>query len=518
MRLRSLAVMLTGAVLILHAPSPATAQSGCFIDSNGTRACPVGPDPGGGRDGGEREYVEPEADETPLDPRPAALQQAIPRYVGVVSAMYEKFNTLDKQLWLGLPLNTEADFFNAANQLHKVLVNQAGRNRLEVDQFREALEKLNYKSTVYPRLIAKNRADIEKLRLERDGQAAALTAGQQQLELAQRTSKQLQARALIYAEEAKESRTAILDHMGVLLPPGMGKEASVSAYGAAPAWSPSVPERGADAPPIEVAQAVQAVAAAVPSHVGIVYIDATPAPLSGAPTEAAAQLEADAAEVSSAIAANSSDLRGQVEALRPVSAQLDLELQDTSRERDGLDGEIKLAAGQLRQVNRELLVARDELMAASETFLYQAAEGWIWENAKTEAVQQVKDAARRLAAAKWIGVAYRDVGEEEMRALVGAGKQNIFGLADKALSSGDGLYEVVKRIETLQTHGEGYMQEAARLAARGTPQQIAEFAGRVFGELGDDSEELVKANFGAMEIPEPWKSISAKYFVRAAAE
>jgi hypothetical protein len=36
--------------------------------------------------------------------------------------------------------------------------------------------------------------------------------------------------------------------------------------------------------------------------------------------------------------------------------------------------------------------------------------------------------------------------------------------------------------------------------------------------LADDSEKLVKANLDAVSIPEPFKSISAKYFVKKASE
>ena len=101
-----------------------------------------------------------------------------------------------------------------------------------------------------------------------------------------------------------------------------------------------------------------------------------------------------------------------------------------------------------------------------------------------------------------------------MCTLFSSGKQNIFELADKARSSGDGLYEVVNRIVTLQAHGEGYAQEAVRLASLGSPQEIKAFVDGMFQEFDDDTEQLVQANLGAMEIPQPWKSISAKYFMR----
>lgn len=453
----------------------------------------------------------------PPDPRQIALQQAIPRYNALVISLADKFNVLDKQSWLNLPLGTEADFFTAANQLHKVLVNQADGNRFRVGKLREDLESLNQRIATHPGLIESSRADIKALRLERERQVEALKVAEQQLELTQRTSKQLEALASRYAEDVKSSKSSILGYMGVLLPPAMVAAASPPPYGSAFDWSPSVQERRQDPQETEAPRPVQ-VASAVASRFGGVRLDISPAALTGTAADAAAQLEADANELSAAMAANTWDLAGEVKARQPVSAKLDQELKDTANERDGLAGEVRAVAGQLKHASWTLLLARDNLKANKESFVYQAAEAWIWEKAKTEAIQQVKDETRRRVADKWLGVAYRDLPDEEMRALVSAGKQNIFGLADKALSSGDGLYEVMNRIATLQAHGEGYIQEAVRLASLGSPREIMEFVDGMFKEFDDDSEQLVKANLGAMDIPEPWKSISAKYFMRQTAE
>ena len=451
---------------------------------------------------------------TPPNPRQVALQQAIPRYNALVISLADK-SILDKQSWLNLPLATEADFFSAANQLHKLLVNQVDGNRFRVGKLRENLDTLNQRIATYPGLIESSRADIKAMRLERERQAEALKVAEQQLELAQRTSKQLEAHAARYAEDVKSSKGAILGAMAVLLPPALVAAASPPPYGSALDWTPAIPERRQEQE-TEPASPIQ-VASAVASRFGV-RLDINPAPLTGTAEDAAAQLEADTNELSAAMAANTWDLANEVDARQPVAAQLDQELKDTTNERDGLAGDVKAAAGQLKQATWALLLAHDNLKANNESFVYQAAEAWIWENAKTEAIQQVKDETRRRVAAKWIGVPYRDLSDEEMRALFSAGKQNIFGLADKALSSGDGLYEVMNRIATLQSHGEGYAQEAVRLASLGSPREIMEFVDGMFAEMDDDSEQLVKANLGAMDIPEPWKSISAKYFVRKTAE
>jgi hypothetical protein len=207
-----------------------------------------------------------------------------------------------------------------------------------------------------------------------------------------------------------------------------------------------------------------------------------------------------------------------VNALRPVVAQLRQKLHDETAEREKLEDAVAVVENQLLSAKQVHLRATDNLQAAKASFFYRAADSWIWENAKTEAVNQLKDETRRLVAAKWFGVAYRDMSDHEMKALFDAGKRNIFGLADRVLSSGDALYEVTNRIKTLQTHGQGYIKEAARLAGQGSPREMSEFVDGMFKGLGDDSEKLVKANLDAVSIPEPFKSISAKYFIKKTSE
>ena len=121
---------------------------------------------------------------------------------------------------------------------------------------------------------------------------------------------------------------------------------------------------------------------------------------------------------------------------------------------------------------------------------------------------------KRIVAAESTGVKYRDMTDVEMDAFFSAGKRNIFAFGEKALSSGSGLYSVLNRIQTLRTHGQGYAREAVWLASQGSPQEINAFVDGMFKELDDDCQQLVKVNLGAMNIPEPWKSISAEYFLK----
>ena len=452
----------------------------------------------------------------PPDPRQIALQNAVTRFTSLVRALSGDSNDLDKS-WLNLPLRTEEEFFNAANQLHKFLLNEADANRFRVGHLQEELASLNHVMEQYPHLIATDRAGIEAMVIERDRSTVALTNEEKQLELTNRTSERLEAHAYAYEEAAKGAKRSLRDWFTVLLPTSIVKATTPQPYGSALDWAPSVLERQRPPRAMEERQSIQP-AQAVASRLGFVRIPISPSPFIGPAENVAAQLEADASELGAAKAANTWDLANEVEALRPAAAQLEQEMIEATQQREELEGELKTLTGHLKEANWVLLQAQDNLKAAKETFVYRAAEAWIWERAKTEAIDQVKTEAKRLVEAKWIGAAYRDVSDDEMHALLSAGKQNIFDLADKALSSKAAIDDVVSRINTLQTHGEGYIKEAVRIAALGSPQEMLAFVDGMFKELGDDSEQLVKANFGAMDIPEPWKSIAAKHFIKETAE
>ena len=451
-----------------------------------------------------------------LDPREIALQNAVPRYNALVHSLADRFNVLNERSWLDLPLGTEAEFFNAANQLHRLLVNTADANRFRVGKLREELADLKDVKDTYPGLIANIRADIETARAERGRLTNALNAEKQQLERAQKATKTLETRAQSYQQAAKLNKSTVLSWFAILLPPGMVETGSPKPYEGALDWAPSVQERQRAAQMQTRPQLIEP--ARVRASSFGVRLEINPRPLTGTAETAVAQLEADAVALAAASAANNWDLANEVSALRPVSAQLQQKRGDAYGERATLQGEVANIADQLKVTTAAHLQARDNLQAAKSAFLYRAAEAWIWQNAKSEAIGQVKTEAKRLVAAKWFGVSYRDLADEEMHSLFSAGKRNIFDLGEKALSAGDPLYQVLNRIKVLQTHGQGYMQEAVRLASVGSPRDIKAFVDGMFNELGDDTEKLVDANLDAMNIPEPFKSVSTKYFVKTVSE
>lgn len=447
-----------------------------------------------------------------LDPRQIALQNAIPRYNALVHSLADRYNLLDKQSWLNLPLGTEAEFFNTANQMHKFLVNQADANRFGEGRLREELAGLNEIIATYPGLIANLRTDNETMRLERNRLAVALEAAKQQLELTQRAAKQLETRAYRYEEGVKRDKDTVLSWLTVLLPPGVVTTVSPKPFESI--FEPlvgSVPVRqrapeAADAPKPAEPIALR------PSRFGI-RIEINPKPLAGTAENAVAQLEADAAAFRTA-SYDQNAIFDHVNTVRPISAQLQQERSNALDQRGRLEGEIRTFGGQLKVTTWALLLARDTLQSAQETFLYRAVDAWIWKNAKTEAIRQVKDEVRRLVSARSTGVSYHDMTDGEMRAFINAGKQNIFSLGERALSSGDRLYQVLNRFQTLRTHALGYVEESFRVASQGSSREMIEFVGGMSEGIDNDAEQLVKANLGAIRIPEPWKSIYAKYFLK----
>lgn len=448
----------------------------------------------------------------PLDPRQIALQSAIPRYNALVHSLADRYNLLDKQSWLNLPLGTEAEFFNTANQMHKFLVNQADANRFREGQLREELARLEEVIQTYPSLIANLRTDNHTKRLELDRLSIALEAAKKQLELTQRAAKQLETRTYRYEEDVKRDKATVLSWFTVLLPQGMAEKVSVKPYESI--FEPlvgAVPVRQRVAEPAEAPKPVEAIQLR-PSGYAFRF-EINPTPLTGTAENAVAQLEADAATFRKA-SYDHNFIHNHLSTVRPISAQLQQERSNALDERERREGEIRTFGGQLKVTTWALLLARDTLQSAQESFLYRAADAWIWGQAKGQAITQAKGEVRRLVAARSTGVSYRDMTDGEMRAFFSAGRRNIFSLGERALSSGDGLYHVLNRIQTLRTRGQGYAQEAVRLASQGSPSEINEFVGGMFRELDNDCEQLVKANLGAINIPEPWKSIYAKYFLK----
>ena len=55
-----------------------------------------------------------------------------------------------------------------------------------------------------------------------------------------------------------------------------------------------------------------------------------------------------------------------------------------------------------------------------------------------------------------------------------------------------------------------------QVAALGSPREMIEFVSGMFDQKEEDSEQLIRANLGAMRISEPWQSIAAKYFLKRA--
>jgi len=494
-------------VITLVAWTPVAAQTCrvyCPDGSSVVVACNTNVDPCTSRGGGRQMPV-------PSDPRQIALENAVSRYSSIVTSLADQYNLLDKKGWLNLPHGTETQFLDAANQLHKLLVNDAAKNRTRVSQLRASLAASELIIQTYPEQIADINADIQSLGSKRDQVAESLLAAEKQLELTERAARQLEARALVYKNDTEQNRDSILMWLNVMLPPNAAKNAVPGPYESALEWAPSVAERQRNPEAIrEVIPAALAV-----SKPMLPGGDITPPRLSGPPEDAAAQLETDAAEVRRARSSNTWELINEEDTARSKAEKLHKERDNAFDAKDVLESEISSGTQRLNEVDNWILPrAKDELQGAQQSFLYRAADEWIWKNARSEAIRQIKTEVKRLAVAPTIGAKYSDISDIKMRQFYDAGKRNIFGLTEKALSTSGSIKKVVDRIRTLQTHTQEYILEAARLGALGTPGEINEFIGEMNKGVDSDCEALVKANLSALKIPDPWNSIVSKYFIK----
>ncbi len=455
----------------------------------------------------------PSPDST-TDPRQIALQNALPRYNALVHTLSDKYNLLEEKSWLDLALGTEAEFFDGANQLHKLLINRIDAIRFREGKSREDLAYLNEVIETYPGSIAKLRANNERKRLELDRLISALEYGKQQLELTQRAARQFEIRALHYQEQVKRDKETVLSWFAVLLPPSVVKTVSPIPYESiVEPLVGSVPVRERPREALDWSSSAEPLQLRV-SKYGIRF-EIDPKPLTGTAEDAVAQLEADATAYGTA-SSRTPMIDAVLEATnrkRPISARLGEEQRNLKEERLMLEGEITTFEGRLKATAWDLLLAQDTLKSERETFLYRAADAWIWQNAKSAAITGVKNEVRRLVAAKTTGVRYRDVTNMEMRASFSTGYRNIFGLSDR-IDSFSGMAEVLNRFQILRTHTLGYVEESVRVAALGSPREMLEFVRRMEEGIDEDCKELVKSTLGALKISEPWQSIVAEEFLR----
>jgi hypothetical protein len=454
--------------------------------------------------GGNRNQAPP----TP-DAGQVALENAVSRYNAVVSSLSDQYNILDKQGWRNLPHGTEAQFLDTANQLHKFLVNYVDKIETRVAGLKRDLAVFDEINRTYPGLIANLNTESERLRSERDRVANSLKETSQQLEITNRAARQLGERANLYQISAEKDRKSVLMWFDVLLPPNAAKNARPGPYQSAIEWAPSIMERQR---PVEAAPLAVAITPAKPM---LPRRDIDPARLEGSPEEAAAQLETDAARVRSSSAGNTWDLANAADRARTIAERLQQDRISAIETQVGVESDVFMNKRVLKELTIwSLPKAQDELQAAQQSFLYRAADAWIWKNARSEAIRQLKVEMKRLAVSSTTGVRYRDVTNLKIQEFFDAGKRNIFGFTDKAITIGGGMKKVTDRIRTLQTHSQGFIFEAARLGSSGTPAEINEFQSEMSQGIDGDCEELVKANLSAIKIPDPWNSIVSKYFIK----
>lgn len=444
------------------------------------------------------------------DPRQIALEIAATRYEAVVRNVAGRFNFLDRDSWLKLPHSTEGDFYNAVNQLHKLLLNEAGANRFRAEQLRKELAYLENSIKSLPGMIEDLNAEIANLRSKNTLLTGELSLVQKKVELTRTATKQLDKLTALYQAEAASNRKATIAAFEVLLPQEIAKTAKPGPYQSTLEWTPSVPERK------RIPQYPSMTAAVVRAErPGPVFVEIRPALLSGDPANAAEVLESDVEAVISAVNSNNWELSTKVNAARDAVEPLARTRNNLLNARTSLKDGIESANARIMEIETvDRLIASDELKASEQMFLYRTANALIWKSAKSWALKAVKADVKRLIAARSLNTRYRDLSEDQILEFWQAGKQNIFGLSTKAISAQGKIQPILNAIRTLQTEGEGYMLDAARLAALGTPREIESFSIRLNDGLDRDAQELVKADLGALSIPEPWKTIASKYFLR----
>lgn len=432
-----------------------------------------------------------------------ALQNAFSRYDRLVRLLAN--DDLVDGSWFALPRGTDAQFLDTASRLHEFLVSEATRRGAAREKLLDELARAKDVIESYPRLIGSVRSQNVTLQAERALLDVMLEAAQQKLERVNRATGEIETLTSRYVEEANHDQDTIQQWLTVFLPPSVVDAVSPKPYESLPVTVGGRPAR-------ERAPEAVAVPRSIPRTVTGRPVNLIPIPLAGTPEDAVAQLETDVVAFRTAIRPIASDLLNELRSVRPIAAQLRQERTKVMEARDGLRSGIERTRRQWKEIsNWSLLLAEDALQSARESFTYRAADALIWRRAKAETVQALKHEAKRFVAAKTMGV--RDMTDEQVHAFFITGRQNIFGLSDRALTTGHALYPVVNRFQILRTHALESIEEAIRLISEGSPREIDEFIGTMYAQMHEDTRELLKAGWGAARIPEPWKSIFTRYLL-----
>jgi hypothetical protein len=453
-------------------------------------------------------------------PEELAFQRVRPRMIAVIQAMSDGLPFLDRNSWMADLPNTPEAFNSDADKLHTVLVAQSTAFQRQVAAYRTIIDLGNRAAPALMQQVPAVQQDIARLTAKLKEAQGYGPWYQAQVDNLAKTTRQMQAQSARLLAAIKADQQAAVAAFMVLLPAG-----AAPAYGNGliveppqqdklPVPTDPVVDLYRNGRPLYPVLPIPAIAALPDTNAQPVYAG-VPA-LSGTLDDRAAYLEQDARSVRASFDLRN-QLMGQAQPAQQAYQNAGNTLGQAITQQSSLVGQIFTAAANADKARSAELAASDAMHAEEGRFVSYAVQAWIWQNAKKFVLDQIKVELKMQAYFKQHSDLARspflDIGEAQVVQYYQQRKLNVMNLPD-GIEQAVGFKKLHDSIVTLQTHAQGYAQEATAIAAHGTEAETLAFVGGVYQGIDEDSRSIVQANMGLINLPEPFATMATKYFTR----
>ena len=451
-------------------------------------------------------------------PEVLAFQRVRPRMIAVIEAM-SNGPFLDRNSWMASLPNTSEAFIGDADNLHTSLVAQSVALQRQVAAYRTIIDLGNRAAPALLQQLPAVQQDIARLTVKLKEAQGYVPWYQGQIDNLVRATREMQAQSARLRAAIKADQQAAVAAFMVLLPPGAAPASDGQIVEPPPQDKLPVPAEPVvdlyrNGRPLYPVLPVPALAAMPDTNAQPVY-SGVPG-LGGSLDDRAAHLEEDARNLQASF-----DLRNQLMAQAQPAQQAyenaGRRLGQAVAQQSNLVGQIFTAAAAADQARSAELAASDAMHTDAGRFVSYAAQAWIWENTKKFVLNDIKVELKTQAYFKQHSDLARspflDIGEPQILQYYQQRKFNVMNLPD-GVEQAVGLKKLHDSIVTLQTHAQGYAQEATAIAAHGTESETLAFVGGVYQGIDADSKSIVQANMGIINLPDPFASLATKYFTK----
>ena len=465
---------------------------------------------GGGGSGGGSEYYDPGP-----SPEQLALQNALPRFINVIKSVSENLPFLNADSWLSDLPQTPQQFVTDTDNVHRILIERAASLNAESTDYQQIIDDLG-------RWTAGERARLKELTSKTPSVEQQLKDAeaygpwyQRQIDNLQRATVGLKQLSDTYRGRIEKDQKIVEATFSVLLPSSASPDWS-EIYIAEP--DPVTPTEVPFDPPFDVGKLRQETPLPAPAIPEPSYrkVDVNVPSLSDDFDARVTQLEADAGMAREAFE-HRNDLMHQKQYreadFEDTQNALEGAIEHYNALVEGIFGQRTIA----EKLRSQELAASDAMRSETARFMVYAAQSWIWENAKMSVLENIK---YELKEQDYYGShtdaaqsPILDVNESDILKYYEERKFNILNLPDR-VDSAVGFRDLRNQIMTLLTHAEDYATVVSHLDAYGTESDSRAFSEEMEKGLGKDSEKLVKADLGSVNVPEPFATIMTKYFLK----